>query len=79
MTRLLKQKGSGHIYVWTPILADRPDMEPYEPPALHRVSDTQPVDLPVDPEPEPQPVESPVAEISAAEMAKAVLKRKTRK
>lgn len=32
MARLLKQKGSGHIFVWTPQLAERSDMEPYEPP-----------------------------------------------
>lgn len=31
MARLLKQKGSGHVYVWTALLAERPDMEPYEP------------------------------------------------
>lgn len=31
MQKLLKQKGSGAIYVWTAQLASRDDMEPYEP------------------------------------------------
>lgn len=31
--KLLKQRGSGHIYPWTQALAARADMEPYEPPA----------------------------------------------
>lgn len=31
--KLLKQRGSGEIYVWTAALAARADMEPYEPPA----------------------------------------------
>lgn len=31
MQKLLKQKGSGHIYVWTPALAARDDMEPFDP------------------------------------------------
>jgi|GEM_PF-1595881 len=30
--KLLKQKTSGHIYAWTPQLAQRDDMEPYERP-----------------------------------------------
>lgn len=30
MHKLLKQKTSGHIFVWTPQLAERSDMEPYE-------------------------------------------------
>jgi len=33
MQKLLKQKTSGHIYVWTAALAQRDDMEPYEPQA----------------------------------------------
>lgn len=31
-TRYLKQRGTGIIFVRTPILAARPDMEPYKPP-----------------------------------------------
>jgi len=31
MQRLLKQTTTGYIYVWTAALAERPDMEPYEP------------------------------------------------
>lgn len=30
MRKLLRQKTSGHIYVWTEGLAKRDDMEPYE-------------------------------------------------
>jgi hypothetical protein len=30
MQKLLRQKTSGHIFVWTPQLAERSDMEPYE-------------------------------------------------
>jgi hypothetical protein len=33
MQKLLRQKTSGHIYVWTEALASRDDMEPYEPQA----------------------------------------------
>jgi hypothetical protein len=32
MPKLLKQTTTGTIYVWTERLAERPDMEPYEPP-----------------------------------------------
>jgi hypothetical protein len=31
--KYLKQKGSGHVYVWSEALSQRDDMEPYEPPA----------------------------------------------
>lgn len=37
--RLLKQKGTSDIYVWTAQLAQRPDMEPYEPPAARSVEE----------------------------------------
>jgi hypothetical protein len=30
MTKLLKQIPSGYIYVWTPLLAERADMVPFE-------------------------------------------------
>lgn len=29
--RFLRQKGSGYIYPWAPGIAEREDMEPYEP------------------------------------------------
>jgi hypothetical protein len=32
MQKLLKQKTTGNVFMWTPMLAARPDMEPYEPP-----------------------------------------------
>jgi hypothetical protein len=32
MSKFLKQKWSGHIFVWSQRLAERDDMEPYEPP-----------------------------------------------
>jgi hypothetical protein len=32
MTKYLKQKWSGYIYPWSERLAQRDDMEPYEPP-----------------------------------------------
>lgn len=31
MSKLLRQTTSGFIYVWTPQLAERSDMEPFEP------------------------------------------------
>jgi hypothetical protein len=31
MPKLLRQTTTGHIYVWTQPLSERPDMEPYEP------------------------------------------------
>jgi hypothetical protein len=38
--RFLKQKPSGYIYGWTPQLAERADMEPYEPPPVERPAET---------------------------------------
>lgn len=32
MSRFLRQKWSGHIFPWSARLAERDDMEPYEPP-----------------------------------------------
>ena len=37
MRKLLRQTWSGHIYVWTENLANRPDMEPYEDSPQHHV------------------------------------------
>jgi hypothetical protein len=42
--RYLRQIPSGHIYMWTPQLAARPDMEHYEPPPGGMDSDARPGD-----------------------------------
>lgn len=73
--KLLKQKGSGHVYVWTPFLAERSDMEPYEPqvPQLISPPELEVVESVAEPEPETQ-------QPSAAEMMQAVaFKKKGRK
>ncbi len=69
MARLLKQKGSGHIFVWTPQLAERSDMEPYEPPA------------PAAPDPE-TPAQNPVVsskELPPLDEALAVFQQEVRR
>jgi hypothetical protein len=66
--KLLKQKSSGEIYVWTELLAKRDDMEPYE----------RPVVAPAVPEvvASPEPVQAEPADESIKQMAQAVLKRR---
>ena len=55
--KLLKQKGSGSIYVWTEALAQRSDMEPYERPVSKPVveENTNENQEPVAAEPSPAP------------------------
>lgn len=43
-TTHLKQKGSGHIYVWTAALALRSDMDPFDVPVAASESVADPVD-----------------------------------
>lgn len=71
MPRLLKQKGSDEIYVWTEVLSQRDDMVEYVPPDL--------VAVPVPPTAvDEESVTELVAEseTSIQEMAKAVLLKK---
>jgi hypothetical protein len=72
--KLLKQKGSGAIYVWTQFLAERSDMEPYEPQVPQLITPPEPevVEPVAEPEPEPQLP-------TAAEMAQAVAFKRKRK
>jgi len=73
--KLLKQKGSGAIYVWTQFLAERSDMEPYEPQVPQLISPPEPEVV----EPVAEAVPEP-AQPSAAEMVQAVaFKKKGRK
>lgn len=71
MTKLLKQKGSETIYVWTPILAQRDDMEPYEPEIPQLISAPEPEVFQVVDDQEPQKI--------SPEMVEALFKRKRNK
>jgi len=68
--KLLKQKTSGEIFVWTPDLEKREDMELYERPVAKAADE---VVVP----PEPIQTESPEEDIK--QIAQAVLKRRKSK
>ena len=82
MRKLLRQKGSGHIYVWTPQLAQRDDMEPHEQGPQHHIlvpagsleivaRGTLSVEEPKD--------TGQVSEADAHQIAQKLFRRKTRK
>jgi hypothetical protein len=68
MQKLLRQKTSGHIYVWTKYLAERPDMEE----VTQDVA--EPVQEPV--QEQPSAAKESAAETEVQKMAKGLLKRK---
>jgi len=82
MRKLLRQKGSGHIYVWTPQLAEREDMEPHEEgPQHHVLVPTGSLEIVASGE---LSVEQPqdtgqVSEAEAHQIAQKLFRRKTRK
>jgi hypothetical protein len=60
--KFLKNRNTGVVFIWTEFLSKNDDMVPYEAPAAQ-------------PAPAPEPVAEVAAEPTAAEMAKAVLKK----
>lgn len=71
MTKLLRQKGSGTIYVWTRFLAERDDMEPYEAPAAPQIPNENTAEASAEPTPpEPRPELSEAIESFRRQVAK---------
>jgi hypothetical protein len=71
MTKLLKQKGSGTIYVWTRVLAEREDMEPYEPAPAPEIPNENTAQASAEPTPdEPRPELSEAVEAFRRQVAK---------
>lgn len=60
--KFLKNRNTGVVFIWTEFLSKNDDMVPYEAPAAKTV-------------PVPEPVAEVVAEPSAADMAKVLLKK----